>query len=224
MSEEEEAGEDLTEGEVAEAEAMARSEDREETELVLKLAGAFHEYGLSLPTRTLYVGSDLSTLEGTSGVDAKMAEQVIKNLHVLESLSSEPVRVLMNNPGGDVYDGLAIFDAVAQSPCDVEVICRGYAMSMGSVILQAADHRVMGPRAVQMIHYGTFGFSGHSKTGVKVALEEERVNAWMEQMYLERIQKVRPFFTLEDLKKMLDHDTYLTAQESVSLGLCDEVR
>lgn len=192
-----------------------------ELHAAVEAASLFHRDDLSISTRTVYIGSADGDSEGAC--DARMAATLIKNLHVLESFADKPITVVMNNPGGDVYHGLAIYDAIRQSPCDVRVIVRGYAMSMGSVILQAADQRVMGPNAAQMIHYGTTAVSHHSKTVAKMVREEERVNAWMERMYLDRIQERCPAFTLAQLKVMLDHDTYLTSAESVSLGLCDEV-
>ncbi len=189
-----------------------------------ELISLFHDSDISLTTRTVYMGSALVDADGgESGCDARMAENVIKNLHVLESLGNAPIKIIMNNCGGNVYHGLAIYDAIRLSPCHITVVVRGYAMSMGSIILQAAAHRVMGPNAVQMIHYGTDAIAHHSKTVIKQAMEGERINRWMEGMYLARIHERSPNFTLAQLKALLDHDTFLTSNESVGLGLADEV-
>jgi ATP-dependent protease ClpP protease subunit len=74
-----------------------------------------------------------------------------------------------------------------------------------------------------MIHYGTWGFYGHALTAEKVADEGKKINKWMEDMYLEKIKVKHPEFTLARLKRMLDHDTFLTARDSVNLGLADKV-
>lgn len=184
----------------------------------------FHGHDLYLPARTIFLGS-VSTPDGyESGVDARMAEAFLKNLHVLEFMNPDaPVDVVMDNPGGDVYHGLAIYDAIRMSPCEVTVKARGYAMSMGSIILQAADRRLMSPNAVQMIHYGTDSITHHAKTVAVRAREGERINDWMELMYLARIHEKRPSFTLGQLKEMLAFDKFLTAQESIDLGLADEI-
>jgi ATP-dependent protease ClpP protease subunit len=94
---------------------------------------------------------------------------------------------------------------------------------MGSIILQAADERVMAPRASQMIHYGQWSFDGHAKTGQKWAKEFDRLDTWMEVMYLSRIQEKHPDFTLKKLKSMLNHDTFLTAEQSIEVGLLDSI-
>lgn len=192
----------------------ARDKDRDEIRTLVELVNTFHDRDLHLPTRTLFMG-------GENGCDASMAELFIKNMHILESLSSDRINVLMDNTGGDEYHGFAIYDAIKQSPCKVKVIVRGHAMSMGSIILQAADERVMGPLSVQMIHYGTWGLHGHAKTAHKWAIEGERINAWMEQMYLQRIHEMKGNYPLGQLKKLLDHDTFLSPEQSIELGLAD---
>lgn len=183
----------------------------------------FHDAGLFLPTRTIYMGSEIVDLVGESGTDARMAERVIKNMHVLESISKDPITIIMNNEGGDEYHGLAMYDVISRSECHVKILVRGHAMSMGSIILQAADERVMSENAVQMIHYGVAGLEHHCKTVWKQAEEMERLNDWMEGLYLGRIREKHQYYDLSELKKLLDHDTFLTAAESVELGLADSI-
>ncbi len=196
----------------------------EDYRLVNELLQSFHETGMYLPTRTIFLGSEIVTVnEGESGTDSLMAEKFIKNLHVLENLSAKPITIIQNNLGGDEYHGAAIIDAIKQSPCHITIVVRGHAMSMGSIILQCADHRVMGPNATQMCHYGTWGTHDHSKNAQQHAKEGQRIDLWMEGVYMKRLLEKDPNFTLEDLRKMLYFDTYLTAQQSIDLGLCDEI-
>ncbi len=64
----------------------------------------FHDYSIYIPTRTIYMGSEEHDLvEGESGTDGAMAERVIKNLHILDSIAEAPIQILMNNIGGDEY-------------------------------------------------------------------------------------------------------------------------
>lgn len=184
----------------------------------------FHDYSLYIPKRTLYMGSEENSMDsGESGTDGGMAERVIKNLLILEGLSLDPITIIMNNLGGEFLHGLAIYDAVKACRSHVTIKVFGHAMSAGSIILQAADDRVMAPHSSQMIHYGTWSFSGHSKTGQKWAKDFEKGDEWMERMYLDRIHQKIPDFNLKRLKSMLNHDTFLSPQESVALGLADKV-
>jgi ATP-dependent Clp endopeptidase proteolytic subunit ClpP len=205
------------------AASRTKSDTRDETKLLLELTELWHERGIDLPTRTVYLGTESVDDSGESGVDARLAERVQKNLHVLEAVSHAPITLLLNNVGGDVYHGLAIFDAIRESSCEVHAIVRGHAMSMGSWILQACDRRSMSAHATQMIHCGYDGFVGHSRTFEKWAAEAKRLTQLMESMYLARIREKKPRFSLTDLRELLDHDTFLSAERSVELGLADEV-
>lgn len=183
-----------------------------------------HDYGIYLPTRTLYVGSEQYDIaDGESGNDGAMAEKLCKNLHVLDNKSTDPITIISNNVGGDEYHLFAMIDAVQKCRSHITMEVLGHAMSCGSLLLQAADKRMMGKHAVQMIHYGTWGVIDHAKTTQKWAKEGLRIDQWMEQWYLKKIREKNPTFTLKKLKAMLDHDTFLTAEESVSLGLADGI-
>lgn len=182
-----------------------------------------YDYDLYIPSRTVYMGSvESSITEGESGVEAVMAERVVKALHLLDQ-KDEPITIIMNNPGGDWYHGMAIFDAIKACQSHITIKVYGMAMSMGAVILQAADKRIMMPNARFMLHYGYMGFEGHSKTFDKWADENKFLNKNMENIFLEKIQELKPTFTLKQLQDMLDHDTILSADETVALGLADEV-
>jgi len=184
----------------------------------------FHDYNIYLPTRTIYMGSEFyDPNDGESGTDGAMAARAIKNLHMLDNLADAPITIVMNNLGGDEYACFAIIDAIKQCRSHITVVAMGHAMSAGSLILQAADKRVMGPLAVQMIHYGSWSCSDHSKTFQRWAKEGRRIDDWMENYYLERIREKHPKFPSSRIKAMLNYDTFLTAQESVDIGLCDEV-
>lgn len=187
----------------------------------------FFDCDIYVPTRTIYMGSASYDAEhGESGCDGAMAERVIKALHILDSSApsgDKPITIIMNNIGGDEYHGFAIYDAIKACKNHVTIQVMGHAMSMGSIILQAADKRVMAPTSRQMIHYGTWGVHDHAKTAQQWAKEGAKIDSWMENMYLARIRQKRKSFNLESLQKMLDHDTFLTAEESVKMGLADEI-
>lgn len=184
----------------------------------------FHEYGIHVPTRTIYMGSELIDETGESGVDALMAERVVKNLHMLDSQNQEPITIIMNNPGGYVFHGMAIFGAIRSCKSHVRVVVRGQASSMGSLILQAADERLLDPYAIIMIHHGSDGYeSNHTKNVRKWVEFGKKFDKTLNQIYLERIREKQKDFTMAKLDKLLDFDTILTAQEAVDLGLADGI-
>ena len=154
-------------------------------------AWAWFDHNLDLDSRTIYMGSlGYSPEGGESGVDHLMSEYFIKGMHLLESRKSEgDIKILMNNPGGEWYHGMAIYDAIRNSKCHCTIKVYGHAMSMGSIILQAADHRIMMPNSRFMIHYGYNGLSGHTKIFEKWAEEGKKINYTMENIYLESLME-----------------------------------
>lgn len=184
----------------------------------------FHEHDVYLPTRTIYVGSKAFDMSmGESGTDGAMAEHLVKNLHLLDSQSDQPISIIMHNYGGDTYAARGIVDAIQACRSEVSITIFGVAMSSGSIILQAADRRIMAPLATQMIHYGTYTFDDHALNAERAAAESKRLNEWLEQFYLERMREKNTKFSLNTIKRLLRFDTFLTAEQSVELGLCDSI-
>jgi ATP-dependent Clp endopeptidase proteolytic subunit ClpP len=148
------------------------------------------ELGIDQASRILYMGSVGQLEDGEEpGVDYLMAENIIKGLLFLESKNKKPITIIMNNPGGSWYHGMAIYDAILYSSCEVTIKVYGYAMSMGSIILQAAKTRILMPNSSFMIHYGTDGMSSHSKVFEKWGDESKKNNHKMEEIYLDSIIK-----------------------------------
>lgn len=184
----------------------------------------FHENKLLIPKRTIYLGSESYDREGDeTGTDSFMVEKLIKNFEILECMGSGAITIIMNNCGGDVHSGMAIFDRIKLSPCNITIKVFGEASSMGSIILQAADLRLMAPNAVQLIHYGAFAVSKEAKSAYKFVDEFKRIDKFMEKLYMEKIKKKDSLYKLSRLQRLLSHDTYLTAQQSVDLGLADKI-
>lgn len=183
----------------------------------------FHDYSIYIPTRTLFIGSHDFDEGDESGTDGQMAERLIKNIAILSEMPGDNIVIIMNNPGGDVIHGMAIYDAIAACPKHVTIKVFGHAMSMGSIILQAADERILAPNSRFMIHYGSFGVNAVAKTAYNWAEENKKFDGWMENMYLGKIHEKLPAFKLNKLQKMLDFDTILTPEETIALGLADKV-
>ena len=182
----------------------------------------FYDYGIMTTTRTLYVGEyPAGPQEGGGGTDFRLADRVVKGLHVLEARGLEPITLIVNNPGGDEYAGLAIYDAIRMSRCHTTVHVFGHAMSMASWFIQAADTRLMSPASSLMIHYGEAFFEGHALDAPRFSKEVGRLNHMMEKHYLRRINEKWPNYTIDTLREKMLFDCYLTASSAVTLGLAD---
>ena len=216
----------------------------------------FMDNDIYLPTRTVYMGSAAyDEYGGESGVDHVMTERVTKTLHILDTYDAaalrgeKPINIIMNNPGGDVIHGMGIYDAVSNCKNHVTVKVVGHAMSMGSIILQSADTRIMTKNSLIMIHYGGAGGGGeHQKTSYKWRNWEKTYDKWMEELFLEKIgdrkitlQKFLRLINKEEeipsgnaknklvninkerLEKMLNFDTIIDAETALQLNLIDKI-
>lgn len=176
------------------------------------------DYGIYIPTKTLITVGDS---------DEETAANIMKGLHVLDSIRpDEPLIIKLNNCGGDEYHGLAIYDAIRACKSHVIIIGIGNVHSMGSIMFQAGDERIMTPNAKQLIHYGTPLHADpemHAKSQWSWTKECKKFAVWMEQMYLKKIREKNPNFKLKKLQGLLNFDTVLDAKESVSLGLADKI-
>jgi ATP-dependent Clp protease protease subunit len=183
---------------------------KNDTETIL----TFYEKGIHVPSRTL-------SLIGEITQDS--AEDIIKGLHILGNLNSDPITIILNSEGGDVNQGLAIMDMIRRQSAHITIDVYGEACSMASIILQAADTRRMAPTSRLMVHVGSESYDDHASIVKRWAKYNAKEDKICSDKLLERIREKHPDFSRGRLNKMLEFDTILTAEETVELGLADEV-
>lgn len=190
----------------------------------------FFTTSVAVPTRTIYMGSVDPTGGINSGEDAeepgtdfRMAERVIKGMHILDSLDDDPITIIMNNVGGDEYHGLGIYDAIKTAKSKTIIKVYGQAMSMGSIILQAGDKRYVSPNATIMVHLGNTCLSIPTREMPQYTKETQRICDLVDQIFLDRIRQKNPRYSTNQVKELQIVDRYLDAKEVVELGLADEV-
>jgi ATP-dependent Clp protease protease subunit len=176
----------------------------------------FFDHGLHMPTRTFYLG------DSDEGIDHIIAAQVVRALHVLDATDG-PITIRMNSGGGDCYHGLAIYDAIQACRNEVTIVGYGHIMSMGLVVLQAGDHRLLMPSTSVMWHYGSDGFEGHARDLERRAKESQRIRKLTDDILLAKIRERVPGYTAAKLQKRFEFDTFMSAQDAVDLGLADAI-
>lgn len=194
---------------------MAKRYNRDHIEI-------FHDYGLHIPTRTI----SLDSSDGNS-VDYEMTTRAIKNLSILANLSKDPITVILNTEGGDCYQGMAIYDEI-KSMHDIHVtaIVKGAAQSMGCIVLQAADHRILMPSASLMYHNGS-GRGPEANSYERLNAETYDHNYGLNICDLaiyNRMLEKNPKLSLKKFREDCLRSRWLFAEEAVALGLADEVK
>lgn len=165
------------------------------------------------------------------GVDYRMANTFIKNLDKL-SKTEEPIIIKMGTMGGEWNYGMAIYDAIKTCRCHTTIIAFAWARSMGSIILQAANERIMMPHCDFMIHFGSMAMddstlnvisdSNFSKNQNKVMLDIYAESCKNGEFFLKnkKVKNIQNF-----LKKKMEQNGnwWLNSSETVYYGFADTV-
>ena len=173
----------------------------------------FFDYGLDVASRTIMLVGD---------IEEYSVDQALMALHIL-SQSPGDITIRLATNGGCWYSGMALYDAICAGENHIRIIGTGNVMSMGGIILQAADERILTPNATLLVHYGSDWAGGHVKDLERRAMENKRTGVVMEDLFLDRIRVKHPEFTREQFKQKFSFDVYMSAQEAIDFGLADEI-
>ena len=193
-----------------------------------------HSYGLDVKNRELYLHGYVGNTDDDPGVEYRMAANFYKNLRMLDCINQEPIIIHMLSEGGEWSNGMAIFDAICICRSYITIVTYGQAESMSSIILQAADKRILTPNAHFMLHYGSVDCSGDHLSAHNYAKVDRRNTETMVDIYSEGCVKGKYFkehyndLTEEKVRnylkrKLKDGDWYLDANEAVYYGFADAV-
>ena len=173
---------------------------------------AYDIYSRLLKERIIFVNG---------AIDDAVASVVCAQLLFLESENpSQDISMYINSPGGIVTSGLAMYDTMEYIRPDIATVCIGQAASMGSLLLMAgtAGKRHSLPNARIMTHQPSGGFSGQAADIEIHAREILNLRERLNQIYVKHTGK-----NIKAIQKIMDRDTFMTADEAKTFGLIDEV-
>ena len=134
----------------------------------------------------------------------------------LKSVGNGDLVINLNSPGGDAFDGIAIYNRLKKHNGKVTINVDGWACSAASVIAMAADELIMGMGSMLMIHEASSLVWGTKQEMRKEAdvlenLEDGIVDIYMTKANVER----------EEIRKMVDDETWFSAQKAVEIGFAN---
>ena len=139
----------------------------------------------------------------------------------LDSLGDvSAINLYINSPGGAVFEGVAIYNMLKRHKARINVHVDALAASIASVIAMAGDTIFMPKNSMMMIHNPWTFAIGNAEELRKQADDLDRIGQSVRQSYL---GKAGDKLTEEKLQEMLDAETWLSADEAHSYGLCDVV-
>ncbi|PYG88493.1 ATP-dependent protease ClpP protease subunit [Ruminiclostridium sufflavum DSM 19573] len=130
------------------------------------------------------------------------------------------INIYINSYGGDVKEGLGIYNQLKRHLAQKTAYIDGFACSIASVIAMAADKVVMGNNTLMMIHHASMAICGNAEELRKAANDVEVIDKASCSSYL---TKAGDKLNEETLNQLLDEQTWLSAEQCLQYGLCDEI-
>lgn len=162
--------------------------------------------------RIIYLGTE---------IDDDVANIITAQILLLDAENPEKdIIMYINSPGGSVYDGMGIYDAMQFVRADVSTICLGQAASMASFLLAggAKGKRYILPHARVMIHQSMGGIRGQATDINIFAQELKRIEKMINELF-----SMHTGQSMAKIEKDVDRDFFMSAEETVAYGICDKI-
>ena len=173
---------------------------------------AYDIYSLLLKERIVFLGTQ---------IDDQVANVIVAQLLYLNSQDpKQPINLYINSPGGSVYAGLAIYDAMQMIQAPVSTVAVGVSASMGTALLTSGHKgkRYALPHATIHMHPTGGGAQGYTEDVRIATREQERL-----QVQLFHLMGKHSGHTWQEIEEYFLRDRYLNALEAKAFGLVDDV-
>lgn len=148
------------------------------------------------------------------GVSAKSFSDELKKL----PSSVKEISVRINSPGGDVFDGITIYNRLKQHSANVTVYIDGLAASIASIVALAGDEVIASEGTLFMIHKPMSGVYGNSNELEEMISLLDEVEEQLVSIYRRKTNMDR-----SEIKNMLSKETWMNASEAKEMGFVDSI-
>jgi ATP-dependent Clp protease protease subunit len=163
-----------------------------------------------------HIVSSKADADWLGGVDAETFNQTLSSMN-------GDVSVRINSPGGDVFAGIAMANAIAAYPGQVTCVVDSFAASAASIIAIAGDKIEMAKGARMMIHKAWTIAAGNADEFMKQAATLEGIDATLAESYADAAAKRGKDNNADMFSSLMAAETWLTGQQAIEAGLADEV-
>lgn len=150
---------------------------------------------------------------GEGGINAA---ELVQKIEALKDVNE--ITVYINSYGGEVKDGVAIYNALKRHAAKIRTVCDGFACSIASVIFMAGDERVMNEASMLMIHNAWSIVAGNSSELRKQADDLEKITQLSIEAY-----KAATSLPVEKIQTMMDSETWILPGEALEMGFATEI-
>lgn len=135
----------------------------------------------------------------------------------LDAITASKITVRINSPGGDVFDGITIFNDLVDHGAEIHVVISGLAASIASVIAMAGNRVTIEKGAMMMIHNASTLCWGNKNDMMKFAKTLGEIDRSIASVYAGRVKPGD-----DEIATMMDAETWFTAEEAVANGFADD--
>jgi ATP-dependent Clp protease protease subunit len=136
----------------------------------------------------------------------------------LQGLDVDVINIHINSYGGEVAEGLAIYNMLRNHKAKIRTYCDGFACSIASVIFMAGDERLMNSASMLFIHNAWTYASGNSTQLRKEADDLDVINQGSVAAYMHGVN-----ITEDELKTMLDAETWILPSDALEMGFATSI-
>ncbi len=136
----------------------------------------------------------------------------------IEGIAAKVINVFINSYGGEVAEGLAIYNNLRRHTAQVKTYCDGFACSAASVVFMAGDERIMSNASLLMVHNAWTWAAGNADELRKTADDIETITAASVNAYMNHVA-----ISKEELKKLLDEEAWLDAATALDMGFATAI-
>lgn len=166
--------------------------------------------------------SDHRRLFITGEIHADSAMDFFKQVMLLNLEDDKaPISVYINSPGGEIDNGLLIYDCLVGSKAPIRTFCSGCAYSMGAVLFICGQERFMLPHSKLMLHEPLLGskIGGNASSIRSISESLLETKAMMNRLLAFHTKK-----TEEEMDELTSFDHYFSAEEAVAMGFADGIK
>ena len=156
-------------------------------------------------------------LEGE--INSKSANELIKKVLYLDSISKEPISIYISSPGGSVIFGFSIIDTLSIIESKIKTIAIGLCASMATILLMSGDERYATKNSEIMIH----DIFSNAPLGRQIDIKRSLNNITNYRNIIIDLFEKKTGKTKEEIEESISYDHYMTAEEAKTFGMVDVV-
>lgn len=172
-------------------------------------------YSRLLMDRIIFLGTE---------IDSTMANIISAQLQWLESKDNKPITIEISSNGGSIYDGYKILDTMNYIDCEITTICMGMVASMATIIASSGTKgkRFILPHSRFLIHQPLSGMSAGTQCS-DIQIHAKEIDMLKTELTQILTDNTYGKVTYEEMVRLCDRDTILTAQQALEKGFVDEI-